>query len=113
MWSSVEACDGLRRLSCKNYIITSHSTHSILESEIQALVSILLSLNLVRLISDALLAAHGIPCSSLALVQPAEVFSLREEDYQRKSTDRDKNLVAAVVERLVVCAVELCRMMCE
>jgi hypothetical protein len=97
---------GLRH--SKNYIIVLHSAHSILEPEIQALVPVLLPLNLVCLIDDALLAAHSIPRSRLALVQPTEVFSLRKEDDQRKGADRDKDLVAAVVVRLIIGTVELC-----
>jgi hypothetical protein len=97
---------GLRH--SKNYIIVLHSAHSILEPEIQALVPVLLPLNLVCLIGNALLTAHSIPRSRLALVQPTEVFSLRKEDDQRKGADRDKDLVAAVVVRLIVGTVELC-----
>ena len=89
--------------------LTKHTIVSlILESEVQALIAIFLSLHLIRLICNALSAAHRIPSSCLSLVQPTEVFSLCKEDHERQSADGDKDLVATRVVGYIVFAVELC-----
>jgi hypothetical protein len=81
---------------------------SILESKVQALVTILLSFDLVRLVRNAVFAAHSVPSSGLALVQPSQILSLQDEHHERESADRDEDLVAAVVIRYIVLAVKFC-----
>lgn len=55
---------------------------SILESEVQALVTILLSLHLIRLVSDTLSGGHSIPSLRLFPVEPTEVLPLGNEDHK-------------------------------
>jgi hypothetical protein len=83
--------------------------YSILESEVQALVAILLSLDLIRLVRNALSAGHGIPSLRLLPVEPTEVLSLGDEDHERQSANGDEDLVAAVVVGDIVLAVEFCK----
>ena len=82
---------------------------SVLEAEVQALVAILLPLHLIGLVRYALAAAHSIPHLCLALVEPTEVLSLGNEDHERQGANGDEDLVAAVVVRDIVLAIELCK----
>ena len=81
-----------------------------MEPEVQALVAVLLSLHLIRLVRNTLSSGHSIPSLRLFPVEETEILSLGDEDHERQGANGDEDLVAAVVVGDIVLAVELCNM---
>ena len=82
---------------------------SVLEAEVQALVAVLFSLHLIRLVRNAFCSAHGIPSLCLSPVEPTEVLSLGNEDHKRQCANGDEDLVATVVVGDIILTIELCK----
>jgi len=74
------------------------------EAEVQPLVALVLGIgDIVAL----LLLAHSRPLRLLLLVPPHVVDLRAHEQHNRQDVDADEGFVAAVIERFVVCAVDV------
>lgn len=86
---------------------TEKKSKSVLEPEVQPQVALPLALDRVSLIVGLLLHRHLAPQALLARVQQHEILAQDDEGDDAQRTDGDEDLVALVVVRAVVGAVDL------
>jgi hypothetical protein len=80
---------------------------SVRKAEIQTLVAVCLSSDLVRLILDLFFRREGVPCDLLLTIEMCEVLALDNKDDEAERQDGDADLVSVLVVRRIPFPVDL------